>query len=236
MAKIIRPAYPLEFSIGMLLLIFVLSSFLSFEIFDVKWRQVLEGGSPLLGMILAGMAVVIMAMILWEEFLFPVRLKPMQSEIVFRNHFTKLKTQAAIYCAIPVIVVFVFFKYEVSYLPFFIWASICLIAPLAGKLISGLKNYNDFLKISDDTIEYKNNEKEGVLLLREVKEINLIRDEDEVLHKIKVVMVNGNNVVIDLDEMELEAYFHTIDEFIQGHYKNLLKLDTVAPAAGNEQQ
>ena len=225
MAKIIRPAYPLEFSIGLILLIFAVSSFLSFEIFDVKWHQVMEGGRPLLGMVLAGLAVVIMSLIMWEEFLFPVRVKPIQNEIIFRNHFTKLKTQVAIYCAIPAIVAFVFFTYTVSYVPFFIWASICIVTPLVGKLISGIKNYNDFLKISDDAIAYKNNEKEGVLPLRDVKEIVLIRDEDDVLHKIQVWLRNDNSVVIDLDEMELEAYYHTIDEFVQGHYKPLLKQD-----------
>jgi hypothetical protein len=223
MAKIVRPTYPKEFSIGMLLLIFVLSSFLSFEIFTVKWQQVLDGGSPMLGMLLAGLAVVIMSLILWEEFLFPVRIKPMADEIVFRNHFTKLKTQVLIYCAIPVIVVFVYFNYEVSHFPFFIWAGICIIAPVAGKLISGIKNYNDFLKISNDAIEYKNNAEEGVLRVYEIKEIGLIRDEADVLHKIQVEMKNNTTVMIDLDEMELEAYYETIDEFVRSHFGALLR-------------
>src|SRR5688572_7662741 len=106
MAKIIRPTYPLEFSIGLLLLIFALSTFLSFEIFATKWHEIMEGNGPILGMLLSGIAVVIMVVILWEEFFFPVRLKPMADQIVFKNHFTKLKTQVLIYCAIPVIVVF----------------------------------------------------------------------------------------------------------------------------------
>lgn len=221
MAKIIRPTYPLEFSIGLLLLIFVLASFLSFEIFSVKWHQIVEGGSPILGMALAGMAVVIMSLILWEEFLFPVRIKPMEEQIIFRNHFTKLKTEVLIYCAIPVIVFVVYVNYDVSYFAFFIWAAICIFAPL-GKLISGIKNYNDFLKISNDAIEYKNNEKEGVLRLTEIQKIILIRDEANVLHKIKVQMLNHSQEIIDLDEMELEAYYHTIDEFIKGHYQALV--------------
>lgn len=222
MAKVIRPTYPKEFSIGMLILIFVLSSFLSFEIFDVKWHDVMEASTPLLGMMLAGSAVVVMSLIVWEEFLFPVHIKPVEDEIIFRNHFTKLKTQVLIYCIIPVIVGFVFFNYAVSYVPFFIWATICLIAP-AGKLLSGIKNYNDFLKISHDTIEYKNNEKEGLLKVSEIREIVPVRDEDGVLHKIRVRMMNESDVTIDLDEMELEAYFQTIDEFIKGHYQALLK-------------
>jgi hypothetical protein len=223
MAKIIRPTYPKEFSIGLLLIIFLLSSFLSFEIFDVRWHEVMEGGTPLLGMVLAGIAVVIMALILWEEFLFPVRIKPVEDQILFRNHFTKLKTQVLIYCFIPIIVCFVFLNYQVSYLPFFIWAGVCLIAPVAGKLISGIKNYNDFLKLTNDTLEFKNNEKEGVLPVSEIREILLIKDEDNVLHKVQVLMLDNRQVIIDLDEMELEAYYHTIDEFIRGHYRALVK-------------
>lgn len=222
MAKIIRPTYPLEFSIGPLLLIFVLSSFLSFEIFSVKWHDIVDGGSPILGMALAGIAVVIMSLILWEEFLFPVRIKPIEQEIVFRNHFTKLRTEVFIYCAIPVIVCVVYFNYEVSYFPFFVWAAICIIAPL-GKLVSGIKNYNDFLKITNDAIEYKNNEKQGVLPVKEIREIHLIRDEYDVLHKIQVMMMNNSQEIIDLDEMELEDYLQTIDEFIKGHYNALLR-------------
>jgi hypothetical protein len=222
MAKIIRPTYPLNFSIGLLILIFVLSTFLSFEIFAVKWRVIMEGGGPLFGMLIAGIAVVIMALILWEEFLFPVRIKPIEDEIVFRNHFTKLKSQVMIYCTIPVIVGFIYYNYEVNYFWFLIWAAICVISP-AGKLVSGIKNYNDFLKLTNDAIEYKNNEKEGVLPVAEIQEISLIRDEANVLHKVHVLMQNSNRVIIDLDEMELEAYFQTIDEFINGHYKGLVK-------------
>jgi hypothetical protein len=223
MAKIVRPTYPLEFSIGLLLLIFALSTFLSFEIFTVKWREVMEGNGPLPGMLLSGIAVVIMALILWEEFLFPVRIKPVEDQIIFRNHFTKLRTQVLMYCAIPVIVFFIYFNYKVSNIPFFIWASICLISPVAGKLISGIRNYNDFLKLTNDTIEYKNNEKEGVLRVRDIQAIILIKDEGSVLHKIQVLMLNDSKVVIDLDEMELEPYYQTIDGFINGHYKALVK-------------
>jgi hypothetical protein len=223
MAKIIRPTYPVEFSIGLLLLIYALSTFLCLQFFEVKWRDVLNGNGPMFAMLLPGVAVVIMALILWEEFLFPVRLKPTADEIVFRNHFTKLKTQALIYCAIPAIIAFIYFNYEVDHVRFFIWAAICLVAPVAGKLISGIKNYNDFLKLTNDAIEYKNNEKEGVLPVQDIQQIILIKDESKVLHKIQVQMQNNIHVIIDLDEMELEAYYKTIDQFIKGHYKKLVK-------------
>ena len=218
MAKIIRPTYPKEFSIGILLLIFVLSSFLSFEIFAVRWQEILEGSSPTFGMLLSGLAVVLMALILWEEFLFPVRFKPTENEIVFRNHATKLQTQILIYCVIPVIVGFIYWNYEVATIPFLIWAAICLISPVAGKLASGVPNYNDFLKLTSDTIEFKNNEKEGVLHVNDIQEIILIKDEANVLHKVQVQMLNNSLVMIDLDEMELDEYCHTIEKFVTGHY------------------
>lgn len=173
-------------------------------------------------MLLAGTAVVISALILWEEFLFPVRVKPVGDQILFRNHVTKLKTQVLIYFLIPVIAAFIFYNYQISYIPFFIWASVCVFAPVAGKLISGVRNYNDFLKLTNDAIEYKNNEREGILPVREIKEIRLVKDQDNILHKIEVVMEDRTNI-IDLDEMELEAYYATIDEFIKSHYKSLVK-------------
>ncbi len=178
----------------------------------------MEVGSPIFGMVLAGIAIVIMALIVWEEFLFPVRIKPIEDEIIFRNHFTKLKTQVLIYCTIPVIVGFIYFNYEVNYFWFIIWAAICMFSP-AGKLVSGLKNYNDFLKLTNNAIEYKNNKKEGVLRVPEIQEIFLIRDEANVLQKVQVLMQNSSLVIIDLDEMELDAYYQTIDEFINRHYK-----------------
>lgn len=188
----------------------------------------MQGSEVLFGMALVGAAVIIMALILWEEFLFPVHIKPEEDQIVFRNHLTKLKTQIFIYLAIPAIFVFVYLNYPISHVRFFIWAGICIVAPVAGKLISGIKNYNDFLKLTNDAIEYKNNEKEGVLLVKEIQTITLVKDEGKVLHKIQVLMINNNQVTIDLDEMELEAYYQSIDKFIVIHYKNLV--NSGAPA------
>jgi len=56
-----------------------------------------------------------------------------------------------------------------------------------------------------------------------IREIRLIKDEANVLHKLHVRMLDNREVVIDLDEMELEEYYQTIDEFIKGHYKGLVK-------------
>jgi len=223
MAKIIKHAYPVEYSIGLLLLIFGLSFFLSSQIFATPLYSKHEGENVYLGMFLVSSAVIIMVLILWEELLFPVRINLAQEGIVFRNHRTKLKKQLLIYCIIPIIFGFIYYQYDVNHVRFFIWAAVCIGVPVAGKLVSGIKNYNDFLKFSHDTIEYKNNEKTGTFAVQQVHHIELIKDETTTLHKIQLVMTDNTKVTIDLDEMELEAYLDSIDKFVSTHYKNLLK-------------
>jgi hypothetical protein len=230
MAKIIRQRYSIEFSIGILLLIFALSLFLSSQIFEIRRPQLNEGKNIYLGMFLVSSAVIVMLLVLWEEFLFPIKIKPEEKGFIFRNHRNKLKTQLLIYCTIPIIFVFVYLEYEVNLIRFLVWASICIIVPVAGKLISGIRNYNDFLKLSHDTIEYKNNEKAGVFPLKDVQNITLLKDERNVLHKIQVIMKDNNQVIIDLDEMELEAFISSIDRFMTVHYKSLLKETTQGTA------
>jgi uncharacterized membrane protein len=228
MAKIIRNTYPKEVSIGLLLLVFVITAFLSHQIFEGRAAELNVGKNTYLGAVMLGSAVVIMMLVLWEEFLFPVRIKLDGDEVVFRNHRNKLKKQAAIFFLIPVIFVAIYTLYTVNTLGFIIWAAICIISPIAGKLISGIKNYNDFLKLTDNTIEYKNNEKEGVYELKNVKQILLMKDETNVLHKIQLILTNGQFVIVDLDEMEIEAFYVSIDEYLNTHYKTLVKEVKVA--------
>jgi hypothetical protein len=223
MAKIVRPTYPVEFSIGLLLLIFALSSFLSTQIFKASWHDVMDGNNAIFGMMLVGIAVVIMAMILWEEFLFPIKFIPTADQVVFRNHRTKLKTQLLIYFAIPLIFGFIYYKYEINQVRFFIWVAVCTVIPVAGKLISGIKNYNDFLKLTYNVIEYKNNKEAGAFKLKDVQHIALIKDETNVLHKIELSLTNHTSITIDLDEMELEAYYESIDKAMKVHYKDHIK-------------
>ncbi|MBS1681323.1 MAG: heavy metal transporter [Bacteroidetes bacterium] len=221
MAKIVRPTYPLELSVGVLLLIFVLSLFLSSQLFDVPWRELLDA-RHFFAMSLVSTAVVIMAVILWEEILFPIKIVPTRDQVTFRNHQTKLKTQLIIYLAIPLIFGFIYFSYEVNHVRFFIWALVCLGAPIAGKLHSGIKNYNDFLKLTYHSISYKNNDAEGVFLLKDIQRITLIKDENKVLHKFMLLMEDTSEVTIDLDEMELEPFYESIDKAMYAHYKNLV--------------
>jgi hypothetical protein len=229
MAKIIRPTYPVEFSIGLLILIFVLSFFLSSQIFDVRWHELMEGTNVYFGMFLVSSAVIIMVLILWEEFLFPIRIKPGEDGVVvFHNHRTKLKTQLLIYFIIPAIFVFIYiyFQEKINTVRFIVWAAICTIMPVAIKLFSGLNNYNDFLKLTNDLIEYKNNKESGIFYVRDIQRITPIRDERKLLHKVEVSTSQHGQVMIDLDEMELEAFLDSIDQFIVAHYPGLVKEKT----------
>ncbi|TXI71257.1 MAG: heavy metal transporter [Cyclobacteriaceae bacterium] len=182
-----------------------------------------EGKNTYLGAVMVGSAVVIMMLVLWEEFLFPIHVKLDTDRVVFSNHRSKLKKQAGIFLLIPIIFAVIYVLYAVNLIGFIIWAGICIISPVVGKLISGIKNYNDFLALTDDTIEYKNNEKEGVYELKNVKQIVLIKDETKVLHKIQLILTSGQVVLIDLDEMEIEAFYVSIDEYLNQHYKTLVR-------------
>lgn len=223
MAKVIRSTYPKEFSIGLLILIFALSFFLSTQVFEVTWSQLMEGGTNVyIGMFLISIAVLIMVLILWEEFLFPIQIKPAEDGIIFRNHRTKLKTQLFIYFLIPIIFVFVYLNYDVRATRFTIWAIVCCLLPVVLKLLSGINNYNDFLKLTLNSIEYKNNKETGLFALRDIQQITLVRDQRTVLHKIEV-KTSSSPITIDLDEMELEAFLDSIDKYVSEHYKSLIK-------------
>lgn len=222
MAKVIRSTYPKELSIGLLLLIFVIAFFLSHQIFKSPPPGQEEGSSVYLGMFLVSTAVVVMCLVLWEEFLFPIRVKLDQNVVVFRNHRNKLKTQLLIYLSIPIIFAFIYAEYEINVIRYWIWAAIVLIAPVAGKLISGIKNYNDFLKLSNDIIEYKNNAEVGTFAVKDISKMVLVKDERTVLHKIQLLFKDNKEVTIDIDEMELHDYYDYIDKFLSAHYKQLI--------------
>ena len=222
MKKTIRPTYPASFSIALLLLIFLISAFLSSQIFDTPFNDLNENKEVYFGMFLAGVAVIIMIVIIWEEFMFPVKVKFVKEGIEFRNHRSKLIAQLVIYLSIPSIFAFIYFEYEVNHVRFFIWASICCIAPILEKIISGVKNYNDFLRLTVDEIEYKNNEKEGCFLIKNLQEIRVIDDERNPIIKIDLKFNNNETLIIDLDEMELEAFYDSIYFFITTRYKNIL--------------
>lgn len=220
--KTIRATYPLEFSVGLLILIFVLSFFLSSQLFDVPWRDLIDGSdiNAYVGMSLISIAVVIMVLILWEEFLFPIKVRRIAGGVTFRNRRKKLRTQLLIYCIIPAIFIYVYLNYQIHPIRFLIWAAICIIVPLVTKLFSGINNYNDFLKLTDKTIEFKNNKKSGVFKVTNIQRIRLVREHDALI-KIEVT-TGGQSHVIDLDEMELDVFLDTINDFVSSQYKSLL--------------
>lgn len=223
MAKIIRPTYPVEVSIGLLLLIFVVSFVASGQVFSIHLHDD-QGKAVYFGMALASSAVIVMVLVLWEEFLFPIRIKPTDAGVEFRNHRHKLMKQLLIYSIIPAVFAFIYFNYEVNHGRFIVWAGICIVAPIVGKLYSGVKNYNDFLKLTHNTIEYKNNAEEGVFEIKNIQHVKLIRDQNDVLHKIQLLFVTNQELVIDLDEMELEEYYHAINHYMTDHYKDRVRI------------
>jgi len=226
MRKIIRPTYPKEFSIGLLLLIFIFATFLAHQIFDVPFLEISKS-NVFPGMVLVGIAVIIMVLIIWEEFLFPIKIKEVNNEIVFRNRRTKLKTQIFIYLFIPAIFGFLYFKYEINQIRFFLWAAVCIIAPVLEKLASGINNYNDFLKLASDSIEFRNNNKAGLIKLKDVLNFTLVKDDLEVIKKIHLLMLNNEEILIDLDEMELEDFYDTINNYIANHYGHMMSKKAV---------
>lgn len=222
MTKIIRKTLPRDISVGVLVIIFAIVFFLAGQLFEKNQPNIEQFTSIYLGEFLVSTAVIVMILILWEEILFPVKIKPDGDGLLFRNHATKLIVQALIYLIIPAIVVFLALTYKVSPFRFYGWAAVCTILPVVGKLVSGINNYNDFLKLTTSSIAYKNNEKEGVIELKDIQQIRMIKDDSNDLQKLELNLTSGAPITIDLDEMELEAYYESIEEYITTHYKSSL--------------
>ena len=221
MRKLIRPTYPAQFSIALIVLIFVISSMLSYMIFTIPFHAFNENKQIYLGMFLVGMAVVIMLLIIWEEFLFPIKVKEINGGMVFRNHRTKLKMQLLIWCTIPAIFIFIYLEFEVNLIRFLFFAAICIVTPLIEKITSGINNYNDFLKLTDEKIEYKDNEKEGSFVTKDIQNISIIKEEGYI-KELKLTFKNNTFVNIHLHEMELDAFYDSINNYIHSHYSHLL--------------
>jgi hypothetical protein len=220
---IIRKTLPIHLSVGILLLMFTISWFLSHQIFTVRVHDLDENTHVYLGMALVSIALMNMVLITWEEILFPIKIKEVDGGMVFKNHRNKLKTQILIYCPIPVILTFIYFTFDVNHFRFFIWAAVCLIPPVLEKIVSGINNYNDYLKLTDTTIEYKNNSKEGHFMLKDIQDITVIKDNHRIIKKIQLVLTNNQIFMIDLDQMELDAFYDSINKFIARNYNHLLK-------------
>lgn len=219
MKKLIRPTYPIEFSIGLLLLIFFISLLLSLQVFATPIHELNQNQGVYFGMFLVSSAVVLMVVIMWEEILFPIRVKELSHGMVFRNRRKKLKFQALIYCAIPAIFIFVYIEFEINLFRFILWGAFCIIPPIAEKLISGITNYNDFLTLTDKKIAYKNNKKEGHFEVDKIVQVRILNDTQGIIKNIQLLLKNATTVTIDLNEMELSAYYEYISDFIKTHYK-----------------
>jgi hypothetical protein len=223
MSNIIRPTLPREFSIGILIIIFILTAFLSPRIFSTTMSQDAHLMDIYVGIFLVSTVVIIDILILWEEILFPIHVNPLEGEVIFRNHRNKLKIQALFYLIIPVLIGIIYFNFEINPLSFYPWAGICLVAPIVGKLATGINNYNDFLRLSELDIEYKNNEKEGDYTIDTIESLELIKDEESLI-KLKLIFKDSHSLIIDLDEMELEEFYESIEKYINIHYSGILNL------------
>ena len=223
MKKTIRSTYPIEISVGVLTLIFVLGFLLSSQLFTVPWEDLASGVDVYLGMFLVTNAVMVMVLIIWEEILFPVKIKHIEGGVIFKNHRNKLITQMLFFLLIPIIYTLVYLNFEVHPVRFYIWAAINIILPIAVKLATGLNNYNDFLTFTDQMIAYKDNELSGEFKLAEISSLKKINNEDGHFEKLGVTMKSGEEVVIDLDDMELDDYFESIQEYMSTNYSHLIK-------------
>ncbi len=223
MKKLIRPTYPKEFSVGLLLLIFTICCFLAPQIFIIPIQGLIENTDILIGVFLVSVAVIIMILIMWEEILFPIRLKEIDGGIIFRNRQSKLRVQVIMYCCIPAIFLYIYLKYDVKHFRFLLWAAVCMIPPVMDKIISGVTNYEDFLKLTVTQMEYKNNEKEGRIAVQDIQRIEILTDETDVMNKLQLHLKNDTIIQIDVDEMELEVFYESIQAFISTKYSDLLK-------------
>ena len=223
MTNVVRKTYPAAFSAGIMILIYALTFFLSQQIFTVPISALNQNKSVYFGMFLASTAVIIMILILWEELLFPIKLREVNGGMIFHNHRNKIRTQLLIYCTIPAIFSYIYLNYEVNLIRFLILTAICILLPIVEKIASGINNYNDFLQLTNEEVEYKDNEKVGTFKIKDIQTFTIITHDKEHTHQIELLFKNNDTVTIDLHEMELEAYYVSIYDYMKIHYGHMLK-------------
>lgn len=221
MKETIRKSLPRNLSIGVLILIFAMVYFLAAQLFKKGHTDLIGVSNIHLAYFLVSMAVLVMILILWEELLFPVRIKREADGFIFRNHRNKLKFQAAMYMIIPAIVVFLYLNYEVSMFRFFGWAAVVLILPAIGKLKSGINNYNDFLTLTPSKIEFKDNDHEGSYKVEDIQKLQLTKDDTDGLDELILGLKSGEEVRVQVHQMELDDFFESIEEYVSGTYQTL---------------
>ncbi len=125
MNKIIRKTYRKDVSFGVLVIIFSVVYFLADQLFETHNSHIGVAGNFVWGKLLVCAAVLVMVLILWEEILFHVHIKPVDDGLLFRNHGTKLKFQVLLYLFIPAVILFLYLNYDVSAFRFYSWAGVC---------------------------------------------------------------------------------------------------------------
>jgi hypothetical protein len=223
MKKLIHTSYPAEINVIILFSLFLISCFFSYELFDVRFHNPDHLKNAALGMVLVGVATVLMVLILWEEILFKAKAKEISGGLVFRNRRKKLKAQILLFSGIPVIFTFIYLEYDLNLLHFVIWSAVCMVIPAIEIIVSGINNHKSYLTLTNRMIKYKNNNREGSFETRVVRNITIIKDDKSFVKKIQVLFTNNHHLIIDLDEMHLNAFCDPIHKFIKANYKDLLK-------------
>lgn len=222
MKKTIRKRLPRNISLGILILIFALVYFLAGQLFVNERSSFGSFEQIYLDNFLVSTAVLIMILILWEEVLFPVHVKRVNDGHLFHNHRTKLWFQAVLYLIIPVIVVFLFLNYEVNALRFFGWAFVVVVFPVVGKLMSGIRNYNDFLLISPTGLSFKDNDHEGTYDVSQIQKVALTKDESGALNELILHLNSGGQETIKLYQMELDDFIEHIEKYLKETFHSLM--------------
>ena len=222
MKETIRKTLPRNISMGMLIIIFVIVYLLAGQLFE-DHQDVKEGILNIYtAYFLVSFAVMVMILILWEEILFPVHIKAVDGGFLFRNHLRKLKFQILLYLTIPIIVVFLFLNYKVSQFRFFGWATVVIVFPIVGRIMSGLKNYNDFLQITPQLIAFKDNDHEGKYDISQIQRLALVKDNLGAIKELKLNLISGEQEIIKVHQMELDDFFGHIEKYINNTYQSLL--------------
>ncbi|HVD97712.1 MAG TPA: hypothetical protein VNB90_05865 [Cytophagaceae bacterium] len=231
MRTLVRPTYPTEINIIILVSLFMLSSFFSYEMFNVRFHNPGHLENAALGMCLIGVAVVLAILIMWEEILFHIKVKEIKGGLIFRNQRKKLKTQLLLFAGIPVIFWFIYQEYDLIVHHFIIWAVICIGLPALEIIVSGISSRRNYLKLTSRMIKYKNNSKEESFETKDIRNIMIIRGEKRFIKKIQLLFTNNDHVTIDLEEMHLHPFYDSIQRFINTHYKHLVTEPTATNIA-----
>ncbi len=222
MKKLQHPVQRTELDIVVISVIFLVAFFLSNPIFNLSYRDPVERNIAYTGMLLIGIAAMLVTLIVWENLLFSVQLKKVEGGVRVSNHTRKNVIQALLYAAVLVIFLVVFLFYPVHQNHFQVCLGLFTIIPVGHKVISGIRNSNPFLKLTRSEIQFRNHRKRGRFELKKIQYIRIIKGAGNTISKLRLG-IDDSEVTIDLDEMHVNAFDDNISDYIRTNYTTLLK-------------